>query len=52
LEAIANLRKAIELNEDNRIYAKNDTDFSSLQNQKEFSDLVGISPPPANESQQ
>lgn len=49
-EAIADLRKAIELNEDNRIYAKNDADFSSLQSQKEFLDLVGIGPPPANES--
>ena len=52
LEAIANLRKAIKLNENNRIYTKNDTDFSSLQNRKEFSDLVGISLPSADESQQ
>ncbi len=41
-EAIQNLRKAIELNEDNRVYAKNDSDFSQLQGQKEFVDLVGL----------
>jgi tetratricopeptide (TPR) repeat protein len=43
-EALENLRKAIELNEDNRVYAKNDSDFSSLHPHREFTDLVGISP--------
>jgi tetratricopeptide (TPR) repeat protein len=45
IEAIENLRKAIELNEDSRIYAKNDSDFSSLLSEKEFAELVGISQP-------
>jgi len=48
-EAATNLRKAIELNEENRIYAKNDSDFSSLHSCKEFTDLVGISPAPLDE---
>jgi len=48
--AIQNLRKAIELNEDNRVYAKNDPDFSSLYSLKEFIDLVGSSNLPANEA--
>jgi len=42
-EAIQTLRKAIELNEDNRIYAKNDSDFTSLHSNKDFTDLVGMS---------
>jgi tetratricopeptide (TPR) repeat protein len=42
-ESIENLRKAIELNEDSRIYAKNDADFASLQGRREFAELVGIS---------
>ena len=42
-EATANLRKAIELNEENRVFAKNDPDFSSLHSHKGFADLVGIS---------
>jgi tetratricopeptide (TPR) repeat protein len=46
VEAIANLRRAIELNEDSRIYAKNDADFSPLLKEKEFAELVGISQPP------
>jgi tetratricopeptide (TPR) repeat protein len=41
-EAIRVLRKAIELNEDNRVYAKNDSDFHSLHDSREFSDLVGM----------
>ncbi len=49
--SIQNLRKAVELNEDSRIYAKNDADFSSLQTQKEFMELVGIGQPPATEPQ-
>ncbi|HYK87610.1 MAG TPA: tetratricopeptide repeat protein [Acidobacteriota bacterium] len=50
-EAIQNLRKAIELSEDNRIYAKNDDDFFTLQSHKEFTDLVGVSPAANHESQ-
>ncbi len=44
VEAIENLRKAIELNEDNRVYAKNDPDFAPLHSEKEFADLVGLKP--------
>ena len=46
-EAIRNLQKAVELNEENRVYAKNDSDFAPLHGQKEFSDLVGWSQPAA-----
>ncbi len=42
-ESIENLRKAIDLNEDSRIYAKNDSDFAALQSRREFAELVGIS---------
>jgi tetratricopeptide (TPR) repeat protein len=48
-EAITSLRKAVELNDENRIYAKNDSDFSSLHAQKEFAELVGITMPPTVE---
>jgi tetratricopeptide (TPR) repeat protein len=48
--SIENLRKAIEINEDNRIYAKNDPDFVALYNQKEFADLVGLKPASPAES--
>ena len=48
-EATLNLSKAIELNEDNRVYAKNDSDFSSLHADKDFADLVGISLAPSDE---
>jgi tetratricopeptide (TPR) repeat protein len=48
--AIENLHKAIEISEDNRIYAKNDPDFVALYNQKEFADLVGIRPTSPAES--
>jgi tetratricopeptide (TPR) repeat protein len=51
LESIKNLRKAVELNEDSRIYAKNDSDFSALQTQKEFLELVGLNQSPAVELQ-
>jgi len=44
-EAVRHLQKAVELNEENRIFAKNDSDFSSLHGRKEFSDLVGWWPP-------
>lgn len=40
--ALANLRRAIGLNESNRVYAKNDPDFISLHEQREFADLVGV----------
>jgi tetratricopeptide (TPR) repeat protein len=42
--SIENLRKAISLNEDSRIYAKNDADFSALLTKKEFAELVGMTP--------
>jgi tetratricopeptide (TPR) repeat protein len=42
-QAIGNLRKAIELNEENRIYAKNDHDFTPLHQEREFIELVGQS---------
>jgi tetratricopeptide (TPR) repeat protein len=48
--AIQNLRKAIELNEDNQVYAKNDPDFSSLYSLKEFADLVGLNNLPTTEA--
>jgi tetratricopeptide (TPR) repeat protein len=48
-EAISTLRKAVELNDENRIFAKNDSDFASLHAQKEFADLVGINMPPVIE---
>lgn len=44
-EALRNLQKAVELNEENRVYAKNDSDFAPLHGEKEFSDLVGWSQP-------
>jgi tetratricopeptide (TPR) repeat protein len=48
-KSIENLRKAVALNEDSRIYAKNDADFSTLQAEREFVELVGInSPSPQN----
>jgi len=46
-EAVHNLQKAIELNEENRVYAKNDSDFTPLHGVKEFGDLVGWSQPAA-----
>jgi tetratricopeptide (TPR) repeat protein len=42
--SLEHLRKAIELNEDSRIYAKNDSDFLALQTIKEFAELIGINP--------
>jgi len=50
-ESLENLRKAVELNEDSKIYAKNDDDFSALQTQQEFMELVGLGLPPATESE-
>jgi tetratricopeptide (TPR) repeat protein len=46
-EALRNLQKAVELNEENRVFAKNDSDFAPLHGEKEFSDLVGWSQPAA-----
>jgi|WetSurMetagenome_2_1015567.scaffolds.fasta_scaffold64501_2 tetratricopeptide (TPR) repeat protein len=40
--SLKHLRKAVELKEESRFYAKNDSDFSSLQTQKEFLALVGL----------
>jgi tetratricopeptide (TPR) repeat protein len=45
VKSIENLRKAIELNEDSRVYAKNDNDFAALLTKKEFIELVGIAQP-------
>ena len=44
-KAIQNLRKAVELNEDSRIYAKNDADFVTLQTAPEFVELVSMNQP-------
>ena len=50
LEAsIENLKKAVELNEDSRIHAKNDQDFSVLEEDEEFAELVGITPDPSDD---
>jgi tetratricopeptide (TPR) repeat protein len=51
-ESLENLRKAVELNEDSRVYAKNDADFAALQTKKEFAELVGIALIPVMEPQQ
>jgi len=51
VESLENLRKAVNLNEDSRVYAKNDSDFSALQTKKEFAELVGIIPVPGIEPQ-
>jgi tetratricopeptide (TPR) repeat protein len=40
--ALVNLRRAIGLNESNRVYAKNDPDFNSLHEHREFADLIGV----------
>lgn len=50
-ESMENLCKAVELNEDSRIYAKNDGDFSALQTHKEFVELVGAGLPPDAKSE-
>jgi len=41
-EAIQALRRAIELNRANQIFAKNDQDFDPLHASREFADLVGM----------
>jgi len=48
-QSLENLRKAVELNEASRVYAKNDADFSALQTKREFAELVGTSPVSATE---
>jgi len=47
--SIENLKKAIELNEDSRIHAKNDSDFSVFEEDTEFAELVGMSPDPSDD---
>jgi tetratricopeptide (TPR) repeat protein len=47
--SIENLKKAIELNEDSRIHAKNDQDFSVFEENEEFAELVGMTPDPPND---
>ncbi len=42
-ESLDNLRKAVDLNEESRIYARNDEDFSAFEGNEEFDELVGIS---------
>jgi tetratricopeptide (TPR) repeat protein len=49
VKSIENLRKAIDLNADSRIYAKNDADFSSLLNNEEFAELIGVNQLPSPE---
>jgi tetratricopeptide (TPR) repeat protein len=44
-EALLNLQKAVELNEENRIFAKNDVDFTPLHGRREFSELIGWNQP-------
>jgi tetratricopeptide (TPR) repeat protein len=48
--SIENLKKAIELNEDSRIHAKNDQDFSVFEEDEEFAELVGMTPDPPNDT--
>ena len=45
-ESVKKLRKAVELNEDSRIHAKNDSDFAALETHKEFLELTGLSSSP------
>jgi tetratricopeptide (TPR) repeat protein len=41
-ESLDNLKKAIDLNNDSRIYARNDEDFSAFNDNEEFAELVGL----------
>jgi tetratricopeptide (TPR) repeat protein len=41
--AIQNLKRAIELNEENRVYAKNDSDFTSLHSRQDYLMLLRLS---------
>jgi len=43
--AVENLRKAVELNRDSLVHAKNDPDFAPLENNKEFLELIGVPAP-------
>ena len=43
--AVENLRKAVELNRDSLVHAKNDPDFAPLENNKDFLDLIGVAAP-------
>jgi len=43
------LKKAIELNEDSRIHARNDNDFSAYETDQEFAELLGILPGPVDD---
>ncbi|MBN2318226.1 MAG: hypothetical protein JXR49_04080 [Acidobacteria bacterium] len=49
--SMEHLKKAIELNEDSRIYARNDEDFSVFETDEEFAELLGILPNPVNDPQ-
>jgi len=49
--SVEHLKKAIELNEDSRIYARNDDDFSAFESNEEFAELLGISPNPVKDPQ-
>ncbi|MDR1727028.1 MAG: tetratricopeptide repeat protein [Acidobacteriota bacterium] len=42
-EAVENLRRAVALNEDSRIHAKQDPDFAELVGLQDFQELVGAS---------
>ena len=46
-DAIEALQRAVAINEANRIFAKNDSDFIPLRVHKEFQEIV--SPPPDEE---
>jgi tetratricopeptide (TPR) repeat protein len=47
--AMEHLKKAIELNEESRIFARNDEDFSAFEADEEFAQILGISPNPGAE---
>ena len=49
--SLEHLKKAIELNEDSRIYARNDDDFSAFESDEKFAELLGISPNPIKDPQ-
>lgn len=49
-DSIKNLQKAVELNDESRVYAKNDSDFAALQSKKDFAELLGIASPAATEA--
>jgi len=44
-DAVTHLRRAMELNEENRIFAKNDSDFTALIAQGEHGDIFGPGQP-------